>query len=87
VAQLYTLALGSLFVAPYESQGYGGAIRPSLEINSLHVTGSCYLTLGRTDEENIFILVSIEMFVDRPYPRKRGPVTGCFQESISRKRV
>jgi hypothetical protein len=30
VAQLYPQALGSLFVASYESQGYGGGIRPRL---------------------------------------------------------
>jgi hypothetical protein len=30
VAQLYTQALGSLFVASYDSQGYGGGIRPRL---------------------------------------------------------
>jgi hypothetical protein len=30
VAQLYPQALGSLFVASYDSQGYGGGIRPRL---------------------------------------------------------
>jgi hypothetical protein len=30
VAQLYSQALGSLFVASYDSQGYGGDIRPRL---------------------------------------------------------
>jgi hypothetical protein len=30
VAQLYLQALGFLFVASYESQGYGGVIRPRL---------------------------------------------------------
>jgi hypothetical protein len=30
VAQLYPQALGSRFVASYDSQGYGGGIRPSL---------------------------------------------------------
>jgi hypothetical protein len=30
VAQLYPQALGSLFVASYNSQGYGGGIRPCL---------------------------------------------------------
>jgi hypothetical protein len=30
VAQLYPQALGSLFVASYNSQGYGGGIRPRL---------------------------------------------------------
>jgi hypothetical protein len=30
VARLYPQELGSLFVASYDSQGYGGGIRPSL---------------------------------------------------------
>jgi hypothetical protein len=30
VAQLYLQALGSIFVASYDSQGYGGGIRPRL---------------------------------------------------------
>jgi hypothetical protein len=30
VARLYTQALGSLFIASYDSQGYGGGIRPRL---------------------------------------------------------
>jgi hypothetical protein len=30
VAQLYPQALGSLFVASYDSQGHGGGIRPHL---------------------------------------------------------
>jgi hypothetical protein len=30
VARLYPQALGSLFVASYDSQGYGGGIRPHL---------------------------------------------------------
>jgi hypothetical protein len=30
VAQLYPRALGSLFIASYDSQGYGGGIRPRL---------------------------------------------------------
>jgi hypothetical protein len=34
VAQLYPQALGSLFVASYDSQGYGGVIRPRLHTGS-----------------------------------------------------
>jgi hypothetical protein len=30
MARLYPQALGSLFVASYDSQGYGGGIRPRL---------------------------------------------------------
>jgi hypothetical protein len=32
VAQLYPQALGSLFVASYDSQGYGGVIRTRLDL-------------------------------------------------------
>jgi hypothetical protein len=32
VAQLYSQALGSLFVASYDSQGYDGGIRPETEL-------------------------------------------------------
>jgi hypothetical protein len=32
VAQLYSQALGSLFVASYDSQGYGGGIWPRLHM-------------------------------------------------------
>jgi hypothetical protein len=34
VARLYPQALGSLFVASYDSQGYGGGIRPLLHTGS-----------------------------------------------------
>jgi hypothetical protein len=34
VAQLYPEAPGSLFIASYESQGYGGGIRPRLHTES-----------------------------------------------------
>jgi hypothetical protein len=36
VAQLYPQALGSLFVASYDSQGYGGGIRPRLHTGGSH---------------------------------------------------
>jgi hypothetical protein len=35
MVQLYPQALGSLFVAFYDSQGYGGGIRPCLTGNTL----------------------------------------------------
>jgi hypothetical protein len=35
VAQLYPQALGSLFFTSYDSQGYGGGIRPSLHTGIL----------------------------------------------------
>jgi hypothetical protein len=34
VAQLYTQTLGSLFVASYDSQGYGGGIRTRLHVGN-----------------------------------------------------
>jgi hypothetical protein len=37
VARLYHQALGSLFVASYDSQGYGGGIRPRLHTGSMHI--------------------------------------------------
>jgi hypothetical protein len=45
VAQLYPQALGSLFVASYDSQGYGGGIRPHLHRGySLHCQHQSYFT-------------------------------------------
>jgi hypothetical protein len=38
VAQLYPLALGSLFVASYDSQGYGGGI-----LTRLHTCPMCLI--------------------------------------------
>jgi hypothetical protein len=35
VAQLYSQALGSLFVASYDPQGCGGGIRTRLQLSSL----------------------------------------------------
>jgi hypothetical protein len=46
VAQLYPQALGSLFVASYDSQGYGGGIRPRLhtgETSHTALSGWCSL--------------------------------------------
>jgi hypothetical protein len=39
VAQLYLKVLGSVFIASYDSQGYGGGIRPSLRVRSISVPG------------------------------------------------
>jgi hypothetical protein len=36
VAQLYPQALGSLFIASYDSQGYGGGIRTRLHADIMH---------------------------------------------------
>jgi hypothetical protein len=47
VAQLYLQALGSLFVASYDSQGYSGGIRPCLqtEFSCSHTNHSTPLTV------------------------------------------
>jgi hypothetical protein len=61
VAQLYTQALGSLFVVSYCSQGYGGSIRPRLH------TGSSYCVKSKSKLKllykwrctaNLFVLAS-----------------------------
>jgi hypothetical protein len=44
MAQLYPQALGSLFVAPYDSQGYGGGIRNHLHTSSSVWTPAPYLS-------------------------------------------
>jgi hypothetical protein len=46
VAQLYPWALGSLFVASYDSQGYGGGILTRL--NSVRVTVTLQLTVSQS---------------------------------------
>jgi hypothetical protein len=43
VAQLYHQALGSLFVASYDSQGYSGSIRPASTRGMAKVTNSLLL--------------------------------------------
>jgi hypothetical protein len=51
VARLYPQALGSIFVASYDSKGYGGGIRPRLHtgvrvrnlLRSLYSKGHCLL--------------------------------------------
>jgi hypothetical protein len=49
VAQLYSQALGSLFVAFYDSQSYGGGIRTGIHAeNSTAVTDTCYISFTRT---------------------------------------
>jgi hypothetical protein len=50
VAQLYPQALGSLFVASYDSQGYGGSIR-----THLHAGSSCLWAKMLTDKLHLAI--------------------------------
>jgi hypothetical protein len=51
VAQLYPQALGSLFVASYDSQGYGGSIRTRLHAGLTKSLNYPYLyfSVGRTN--------------------------------------
>jgi hypothetical protein len=37
VVRLHSQALGYLFVASYDSQGYGGGIRPRLHMKSINI--------------------------------------------------
>jgi hypothetical protein len=48
VTQLYPQALGSLFVASYDSQGYGGGIRPLLHAETEILKAKVKITLPLT---------------------------------------
>jgi hypothetical protein len=53
VAKLYRRALGSLFVAFYDSQGYGGGIQPAFtrdfyDLQRIEFTSRCLLLVGST---------------------------------------
>jgi hypothetical protein len=60
MAQLYTRALGSLFIAPYDLQGYGGGIRTHLHMgtDSMKVKVKVKVTLHWRPTANQFILAS-----------------------------
>jgi hypothetical protein len=47
VSQLYPQALGSLFIASYDSQGYDGGIRPRLHTAGNTPRHSCILNISR----------------------------------------
>jgi hypothetical protein len=57
LAQLYPLALGSLFVASYVSQGYGGGILTRLHTETLQSWVELSLSYGRWSPDQ-FVLVS-----------------------------
>jgi hypothetical protein len=60
VARFYPETLGSLFVASYDSQGYGGGIRPRL-----HIRSSLYrLRTPPPPTENAASFVFVFWFVD-----------------------
>jgi hypothetical protein len=59
VAQLYPQALGSLFVTSYDSQGYGGGIRPppphgDLVPDRLFTNYSAYNISDRTAQKTLY---------------------------------
>jgi hypothetical protein len=53
VAQLYPQALGPLFVASYDSQGYGGGIRTRLHVTALSDFPCQLSTFGTDHTENL----------------------------------
>jgi hypothetical protein len=76
VHQLYPHALGSIFVAPYDSQGYGGSIRPRL--HTWLVASLCNLDTDRienTCSRYISIVVSrVAAAIMSQHQRKDGSV-------------
>jgi hypothetical protein len=67
VARLYSQALGSLFIASYDLQDYGGGVWPHL------YTGISLLTSSDLNILLYSVSVSKELSVDHSYPRKRVP--------------
>jgi hypothetical protein len=60
VAQLYPQALGSLFVVSYDSQGYGGGIRPlSTRETESHSKVEVKVTLRLTVSQSVSLGVDI----------------------------
>jgi hypothetical protein len=60
VAQLYPQALGSSFIASYDSQGYGGGIRPHLHkcCMALTAVATVYIARVRRKFHNIITCIS-----------------------------
>jgi hypothetical protein len=63
VTQLYSQALGSLFVISYDSQDYGGGIRPRLntgfsQLSELPLLSSHYIDSSRTTAQKTYPLSS-----------------------------
>jgi hypothetical protein len=56
VAKLYPQALGSLFIASYDSQGYGWGIWP--RVNNW-TTSSCYTALAQTTKKTFLPLLRV----------------------------
>jgi hypothetical protein len=49
VAQLYPQALGSIFVASYDSKGYGGGIRHRLHMEYCEFIASSFFLTAQTE--------------------------------------
>jgi hypothetical protein len=55
VVQLYPQALGSNFIASYDSQGYGGGTRPYLLFHFNFCLSSPYVTMAQTAQKTLFL--------------------------------
>jgi hypothetical protein len=93
VAQLYPRALGSLFVASYDSQGYGGGIRPR-QPSSLSQSQSHIAIDGQSiNQPEIYypLIVTVLLFLGALFDKRTGLsfayATGPRQRSLSRVRV
>jgi hypothetical protein len=74
VAQLYPQALGSPFVTSYDSQGYGGGIRPHL-----HTESSLYSLRANPTEDTVSVVI-VQQYLDCClFSRCRG---NLFTESL-----
>jgi hypothetical protein len=64
VAQLYPQALGSLFVAFYDSQGYGGGILTRLPPHGYYIMSGLLILTGayrRNDSMQLKRILSVEV--------------------------
>jgi hypothetical protein len=76
VSQLYPQALGSLFVASCDSQGYGGGIRPHLHtgLSLLELDG--LLTTFRHEPHRVKVKVTLRLTVSQSVSRGVEPHLG-----------
>jgi hypothetical protein len=77
VAQLYPQALGSHFIASYDSQGYGGGIRTRLHAGLSHLGQSHIATDCQPTSNSRYLLIFDScglVFVGRPLWREDGSV-------------
>jgi hypothetical protein len=73
VVQLYPQALGSLFVASYDSQGYGGGIRPLLHTGGrthARFTTAIYIPETRLCREKIIGKYAIKIVIKHAHSWK-----------------